>query len=34
MGPDCGLGPFPNQELAYLVLKNTSAGINDFYKDK
>ena len=32
VGPDCGLGPFPNQELAYLVLKNTSAGIKDFYK--
>ncbi|MCK4475134.1 MAG: methionine synthase [Methanophagales archaeon] len=31
VGPDCGLGPFPNQELAYLVLKNTSAGIKDFY---
>jgi 5-methyltetrahydropteroyltriglutamate--homocysteine methyltransferase len=30
VGPDCGLGPFPNQELAYLVLKNTSAGITDF----
>jgi len=31
VGPDCGLGPFPSQELAYLVLKNTSAGIKDFY---
>ena len=30
-GPDCGLGPFPNQELAYLVLKNTSEGITAFY---
>jgi 5-methyltetrahydropteroyltriglutamate--homocysteine methyltransferase len=30
-GPDCGLGPFPNQELAYLVLKNTAAGITAFY---
>ena len=29
-GPDCGLGPFPGQELAYLVLKNTSAGIKGF----
>ena len=31
VGPDCGLGPFPYQELAYRVLKNTSEGINDFY---
>ena len=30
-GPDCGLGPFPNQELAYLVLKNTDAVIKGFY---
>jgi 5-methyltetrahydropteroyltriglutamate--homocysteine methyltransferase len=30
-GPDCGLGPFPSQELAYLVLKNTAAGIEGFY---
>ncbi len=30
VGPDCGLGPFPSQELAYLVLKNTSEGITDF----
>ncbi len=30
-GPDCGLGTFPSQELAYLVLKNTSAGIAAFY---
>jgi len=34
VGSDCGLGPFPNQELAYLVLINTSAGIKDFYGDK
>ena len=33
VGPDCGLGPFPNQELAYLILKNTSEGIKAFYKD-
>ncbi|RJS71096.1 hypothetical protein CW714_06375 [Methanophagales archaeon] len=32
VGPDCGLGPFPNQELAYLVLENTSVGIKEFYK--
>ncbi len=31
VGPDCGLGPFPNQELAYMVLKSTAAGIGDFY---
>mgnify|MGYP002396235493 CR=1 FL=1 len=29
-GPDCGLGPFPSQELAFMVLKNTSAGISAF----
>ncbi len=33
-GPDCGLGSFPNQELAYLVLKNTSAGVEEYYSDK
>jgi 5-methyltetrahydropteroyltriglutamate--homocysteine methyltransferase len=32
VGQDCGLGPFPNQELAYLVLKNTAAGIKAFYR--
>lgn len=26
-GPDCGLGAFPSQELASLVLKNTSLGL-------
>lgn len=31
VGPDCGLGPFPSQELAYMVLKNTAEGIKDFY---
>jgi 5-methyltetrahydropteroyltriglutamate--homocysteine methyltransferase len=30
VGPDCGLGSFPSQELAYKVLKNTSAGIQGF----
>ncbi len=34
MGPDCGLGPFPSQELAYMVLKNTSAGIKGFYNSE
>lgn len=33
VGPDCGLGPFPTQELAYMVLKNTSEGIRDFYRN-
>ncbi|MHC1610302.1 MAG: methionine synthase [Candidatus Methanospirareceae archaeon] len=32
VGPDCGLGPFPTQELAYILLKNTSEGIRDFYR--
>ncbi len=32
VGPDCGLGSFPTQELAYMVLKNTSEGIKAFYK--
>ncbi|MHC1599343.1 MAG: methionine synthase [Candidatus Methanospirareceae archaeon] len=31
VGPDCGLGPFPGQELAYMVLKNTATGIKAFY---
>ena len=31
VGPDCGLGAFPTQELAYTVLKNTAEGINAFY---
>lgn len=31
VGPDCGLGSFPGQELAYMVLKDTSEGIRDFY---
>jgi 5-methyltetrahydropteroyltriglutamate--homocysteine methyltransferase len=30
-GPDCGLGSFPTQKLAYRVLKNTAAGIKAFY---
>jgi len=33
VGPDCGLGPFPSQELAYVVLKNTAVGITAFYSD-
>ena len=33
VGPDCGMGSFTNQELAYLVLKNTAAGLKAFYSD-
>lgn len=29
-GPDCGLGSWPNQELAFSLLKNTSIGIKNF----
>ena len=31
VGPDCGLGSFPTQKLAYMVLKNTATGIKAFY---
>lgn len=31
VGPDCGLGPFHSQKLAYRVLKNTSDGITAFH---
>jgi len=34
VGPDCGLGPFPSQELAFMALKNTSAGIKAFYRNE
>jgi 5-methyltetrahydropteroyltriglutamate--homocysteine methyltransferase len=30
IGPDCGLGSFPTQALAYMVLKNTAAGMQSF----
>jgi len=33
VGPDCGLGSFPTQELAYMLLKNTAEGIKAFYND-
>lgn len=33
VGPDCGLGSFPTQELAYMLLKNTAEGIRAFYND-
>lgn len=29
-GPDCGLGAWPTQELAFSLLKNTSMGIKNF----
>jgi 5-methyltetrahydropteroyltriglutamate--homocysteine methyltransferase len=31
-GPDCGLGAWPNQGLAFGLLKNTSIGIKNFLK--
>jgi len=30
VGPDCGLGSFPTQELAFRLLKNTAKGIKAF----
>jgi len=30
VGPDCGLGSFPTQELAFRLLKNTAEGIKAF----
>ncbi|RJS82418.1 methionine synthase [Methanophagales archaeon] len=33
VGPDCGLGAFTTQELAYLLLKNTAEGLKYFYAD-
>jgi 5-methyltetrahydropteroyltriglutamate--homocysteine methyltransferase len=33
VGPDCGLGSFPTQELAFMLLKNTAEGIKAFYRD-
>lgn len=32
-GPDCGLGAWPNQGLAFGLLKNTSIGIKNFLKN-
>lgn len=31
-GPDCGLGSWPTQEMAFGLLKNTGIGIKDFKK--
>lgn len=33
-GPDCGLGSWPSQELAFRLLKNTGTGIKEFQKDQ
>ena len=33
-GPDCGLGAWPTQELAFRLLKNTSIGIKSFLKKR
>ncbi|MHC1584372.1 MAG: methionine synthase [Methanosarcinales archaeon] len=32
-GPDCGLGAWPTQEMAGLLLRNTRIGIDRFHKD-
>jgi len=31
-GPDCGLGSWPTQEMAFMLLKNTGTGIKGFLK--
>ena len=31
-GPDCGLGSWPSQDLAFRLLKNTGSGIKEFLK--
>ncbi|MCZ7392603.1 MAG: methionine synthase [Candidatus Methanoperedens sp.] len=33
-GPDCGLGSWPSQELAFKLLQNTGLGIKEFLKNK
>lgn len=33
-GPDCGLGSWPSQELAFNLLKNTGLGIKEFLKNR
>ena len=33
-GPDCGLGAWPTQGLAFSLLKNTSIGIKEFLKKR
>ncbi len=32
-GPDCGLGSWPTQEMAFMLLKNTGLGIKEFLKN-
>lgn len=32
-GPDCGLGSWPSQELAFKLLKNTGMGLKEFLKN-
>ena len=29
-GPDCGLGTWPSQRSAFILLKNTGRGIKEF----
>ncbi|MCZ7397584.1 MAG: methonine synthase, partial [Candidatus Methanoperedens sp.] len=31
-GPDCGLGSWPSQQMAFSLLKNTGIGIKGFLK--
>ncbi len=33
-GPDCGLGAWPSQQLAFMLLKNTGMGIKEFLKKR
>ncbi len=33
-GPDCGLGSWPSQELAFKLLQNTGLGIKEFLKNR
>jgi 5-methyltetrahydropteroyltriglutamate--homocysteine methyltransferase len=30
VGPDCGLGSWPNQRIAFILLSNVAQGIRDF----
>ena len=30
VGPDCGLGSWPNQRIAFILLSNVAQGIKDF----
>ena len=32
IGPDCGLGSWPNQKMASILLSNIAQGIKDFRK--